>query len=394
MSSRRISPTAARPASVIIQRANWRSALSAATTLEGARNVPAAAGSGTSPQPPAARPPRSGPTRRRRACPPAPARGQGRRSPGWHGTHAGEVVDVGCFSSGGGRENRSFGVSYVRSGNLLGAGGLTSARTPTPTAPPPRSTSRELSMTPPRRQRGRLPRGPRSVPGRAGRVRRQQRAELTLPPPVGVCVETGGQGSVPRRVFGPHSDQQDSCQVISLGRQAKASAMARRTAARPDEQHGAAYSSLTSSPATGAAAATARPARPYGSRSTVLHFPARGRMSTGQLVKTQRRRRTDWSRPIAIMSANMAEPAIGDERQGQAGHRHDADCHPDIDKRLHVAHYGEDEVGVLLRNEAARDQPAMEQAGAASVWLDPGIAGCALAASDAVLRLPITSPKG
>ena len=127
MSSRRISPTAARPASVIIQRANWRSALSAATTLEGARNVPAAAGSGTSPQPPAARPPRSGPTRRRRACPPAPARGQGRRSPGWHGTHAGEVVDVGCFSSGGGRENRSFGVSYVRSGNLLGAGGLTSA---------------------------------------------------------------------------------------------------------------------------------------------------------------------------------------------------------------------------------------------------------------------------
>jgi hypothetical protein len=96
--------------------------------------------------------------------------------------------------------------------------------------------------------------------------------------------------------------------VISLGRQAKASAMARRTAARPDEQHGAAYSSLTSSPATGAAAATARPAGPYGSRSTVLHFPARGRMSTGQLVKTQRRRRTDWSRPIAIMSANMAEP--------------------------------------------------------------------------------------
>src|ERR1022692_2556914 len=27
-----------------------------------------------------------------------------------------------------------------------------------------------------------------------------------------------------------------------------------------------------------------------------------------QRVKTQRRRRTDWSRPIAIMSANMAEP--------------------------------------------------------------------------------------
>jgi hypothetical protein len=46
---------------------------------------------------------------------------------GWHGTRAGQVVDVGCFSPSGGRENRTFGLSYVRSGNLLGAGGLTSA---------------------------------------------------------------------------------------------------------------------------------------------------------------------------------------------------------------------------------------------------------------------------
>jgi hypothetical protein len=46
---------------------------------------------------------------------------------GWHGTRAGQIVDVDCFSASGGRENRSFGVSYVRYGNLLGAGSLTSA---------------------------------------------------------------------------------------------------------------------------------------------------------------------------------------------------------------------------------------------------------------------------
>jgi hypothetical protein len=46
---------------------------------------------------------------------------------GWHGTRTGQIVDVGCFSASGGRENRSFGVSYVRYGNLLGAGSLTSA---------------------------------------------------------------------------------------------------------------------------------------------------------------------------------------------------------------------------------------------------------------------------
>jgi len=45
----------------------------------------------------------------------------------WHGTRTGQVVDVGCYSASGGRENRSFGVSYVRFGNLLGAGSLTSA---------------------------------------------------------------------------------------------------------------------------------------------------------------------------------------------------------------------------------------------------------------------------
>jgi len=42
---------------------------------------------------------------------------------GWHGTRAGEVIDVGCFSLSGARQNRSFGVSYVRSGNLMGFGG-------------------------------------------------------------------------------------------------------------------------------------------------------------------------------------------------------------------------------------------------------------------------------
>jgi hypothetical protein len=46
---------------------------------------------------------------------------------GWHGTRTGQIVEVDCFRASGRRENRSFGVSYVRYGNLLGAGSLTSA---------------------------------------------------------------------------------------------------------------------------------------------------------------------------------------------------------------------------------------------------------------------------
>jgi hypothetical protein len=45
---------------------------------------------------------------------------------GWHGTRTGVVIDVGCFSLSGARQNRSFGASYVRSGNLMGFGGPTS----------------------------------------------------------------------------------------------------------------------------------------------------------------------------------------------------------------------------------------------------------------------------
>jgi hypothetical protein len=46
---------------------------------------------------------------------------------GWHGTRAGVIVDVGCFKADGARQNRTFGVSYVRSGNIMGYGGPTSA---------------------------------------------------------------------------------------------------------------------------------------------------------------------------------------------------------------------------------------------------------------------------
>jgi len=46
---------------------------------------------------------------------------------GWHGTRTGQVIKVSCFSFTGARQNRSFGVSYVRSGNLLGIGRVTSA---------------------------------------------------------------------------------------------------------------------------------------------------------------------------------------------------------------------------------------------------------------------------
>jgi hypothetical protein len=42
---------------------------------------------------------------------------------GWHGTRTGEIVDVDCFSFGGKRENEPFGVSYVRSNNLMGLDG-------------------------------------------------------------------------------------------------------------------------------------------------------------------------------------------------------------------------------------------------------------------------------
>src|SRR6202050_1017821 len=46
---------------------------------------------------------------------------------GWHGTRSGQVIDVDCFAVSGARQNRTFGVSYVAKGNLLGIGGLTSA---------------------------------------------------------------------------------------------------------------------------------------------------------------------------------------------------------------------------------------------------------------------------
>jgi hypothetical protein len=44
---------------------------------------------------------------------------------GWHGTRTGEIVDVDCFSFSGKRENEPFGVSYVRSNNLMGMDGPT-----------------------------------------------------------------------------------------------------------------------------------------------------------------------------------------------------------------------------------------------------------------------------
>jgi hypothetical protein len=46
---------------------------------------------------------------------------------GWHGTKSGQVIDVDCFALSGARQNRTFGVSYVAKGNLLGIGGITSA---------------------------------------------------------------------------------------------------------------------------------------------------------------------------------------------------------------------------------------------------------------------------
>lgn len=41
----------------------------------------------------------------------------------WHGTKSGEIVEVDCFSFSGKRQNEPFGVSYVRSNNLMGMNG-------------------------------------------------------------------------------------------------------------------------------------------------------------------------------------------------------------------------------------------------------------------------------
>jgi len=46
---------------------------------------------------------------------------------GWHGTRAGQVIDVGCFATDGTPQNRYFGVTYARSANLMGLGGVTNA---------------------------------------------------------------------------------------------------------------------------------------------------------------------------------------------------------------------------------------------------------------------------
>jgi len=46
---------------------------------------------------------------------------------GWHGTPAGQVIDVDCFSVTGARQNTPFTVTYVRHDNLLGLSNLTSA---------------------------------------------------------------------------------------------------------------------------------------------------------------------------------------------------------------------------------------------------------------------------
>jgi hypothetical protein len=46
---------------------------------------------------------------------------------GWHGTSAGELVDVDCFSATGHRANESFIVGYARHGNLTGVEGAATA---------------------------------------------------------------------------------------------------------------------------------------------------------------------------------------------------------------------------------------------------------------------------
>ncbi len=46
---------------------------------------------------------------------------------GWHGTSAGELVDVDCFSASGLRADKSFAVGYARRGNLTGVTGAATA---------------------------------------------------------------------------------------------------------------------------------------------------------------------------------------------------------------------------------------------------------------------------
>lgn len=46
---------------------------------------------------------------------------------GWHGTSAGELVDVDCFSASGHRADESFIVGYTRRGNLTGVRGAATA---------------------------------------------------------------------------------------------------------------------------------------------------------------------------------------------------------------------------------------------------------------------------
>jgi hypothetical protein len=46
---------------------------------------------------------------------------------GWHGTSAGQVIFIDCFSATGARQNRAFTVTYARRANLLDQAALTSA---------------------------------------------------------------------------------------------------------------------------------------------------------------------------------------------------------------------------------------------------------------------------
>lgn len=46
---------------------------------------------------------------------------------GWHGTRAGQVIGVDCFSDTGARHNEVFTITYARGNNLLGLNGATAA---------------------------------------------------------------------------------------------------------------------------------------------------------------------------------------------------------------------------------------------------------------------------
>src|ERR1022692_4910088 len=99
-----------------------------------------------------------------------------------------------------------------------------------------------------------------------------------------------------------------------------------------------------------------------------------------QRVKTQRRRRTDWSRPIAIMSANMAEPPSETNGRGRPVTGMMPTVIPILTNACTANQIAMPAAtsmpnwssAMLLRNEAAGDQPTMEQAGAASVCLARG----------------------